>query len=54
MISKLVGKMKDPICGMDVKESSRFKSDYKGKAYYFCSASCKQSFDKKPEGYVKS
>ena len=45
--------MKDPVCQMDVNESSKFKSNYKGKTFYFCSASCKQNFDKKPENYAK-
>ena len=46
--------MKDPVCKMDVKETSGFRSSYKGKTYVFCSASCKQNFDKKPESYTKS
>jgi YHS domain-containing protein len=45
--------MKDVVCGMDVDESSKFKSSYKGKTYHFCSAACKQNFDKKPETYTK-
>ena len=39
---------------MEVNENSKFKSSYKGKAYVFCSANCKQNFDKKPENYAKS
>ncbi len=38
---------------MGVKESSDFKSSQKGKAHYFCSASCKEKFDRKPEAYLK-
>ncbi len=45
--------MKDPVCGMDVRESSKFKSNYKDKTYYFCSASCKQNFDKNPHKHSK-
>ena len=38
---------KDPICGMMVDEKkAKFKSDYKGKTYYFCAPSCKATFDK--------
>jgi YHS domain-containing protein len=47
-------KMKDLVCNMDVKESSEFRSTYKGRVYAFCSASCKKSFDKNPRVYVKS
>ncbi len=43
---------KDPVCGMSVDEkTAKFKSDYMGKAYYFCSQSCKATFDKNPAKY---
>ena len=43
----------DPVCGMDVKVSdSRYSSKYKDKTYYFCSSSCKKSFDKNPSKYI--
>ncbi len=29
-------------------------STYKGKKYYFCCASCKPTFDKDPQKYVKT
>ncbi|MDE1851630.1 MAG: YHS domain-containing protein [Candidatus Micrarchaeota archaeon] len=45
--------MKDPVCGMEVKESSGFRSEYRGKKYLFCSASCKQAFEKEPGRYAK-
>ncbi|QKR01071.1 YHS domain-containing protein [Metallosphaera tengchongensis] len=45
--------MMDPVCGMEVKETSKFKSMYKGKVYYFCSHHCKVAFDKDPEVYLK-
>ncbi len=44
--------MNDPVCGMEISESSKFKSGYKGKTHYFCSTACKQNFDKNPEKYV--
>jgi YHS domain-containing protein len=44
---------KDPVCGMDVEvESAQWKSEYKGKTYYFCAPGCKASFDKEPEKYL--
>jgi YHS domain-containing protein len=44
---------KDPICGMIVDEKkTKFKSDYSGKTYYFCAASCKTTFDKAPAKYT--
>ena len=44
---------KDPVCKMDVNEkTAKLKSDYNGKTYYFCNASCKSTFDKNPSKYV--
>ncbi|GCC10803.1 copper-transporting P-type ATPase [archaeon] len=45
---------KDPVCGMEVNESkAENKFYYKGKMYFFCSPSCKNSFEKEPEKYLK-
>ncbi len=45
---------KDLVCGMEVDEkTSKLKSEYKGKTYYFCASMCKQKFDKNPEKYVR-
>ncbi len=46
--------VKDPVCGMNVDEkTATLKSEYKGKTYYFCSQTCKETFDKNPAKYVK-
>lgn len=43
----------DPICNMEVDESSaQWKSEYKGKTYYFCAPGCKKAFDADPEKYL--
>ena len=43
----------DPICKMVVDERiAEYKSQYKGKTYYFCSAGCKKEFEANPENYV--
>src|SRR4030066_714313 len=44
--------LKDPICGMMVKEEKGLKLDYQGQTYYFCSDFCKNLFEKDPEKYV--
>ncbi|MEK6982100.1 MAG: YHS domain-containing protein [Candidatus Micrarchaeota archaeon] len=44
---------KDFVCDMEVDEKNAAKSTYQGKAYYFCSASCKWAFDSAPEDYLK-
>jgi len=47
-------KAKDLVCGMDVdpKSPDTYKTQYKGKTYYFCSKLCKKNFDANPEEYV--
>ena len=43
----------DPVCGMSVdKERAEFRSFQKGDTYYFCSAGCKETFDKEPARYM--
>jgi YHS domain-containing protein len=45
----------DPVCGMAVDENKvTQKTLYKGKNYFFCSATCKKEFDKNPEKYIKN
>ncbi len=44
----------DPICKMEVDEKiTKFKSEYKGKIYYFCAPGCKKEFEANPEKYIK-
>jgi len=44
---------KDPVCGMMVDEKkTKLISTYQGKNIYFCSATCKTSFDKTPQKYL--
>jgi len=46
---------KDPVCSMIVDEKkAKFKSDYNGKTFYFCAASCKATFDKSPAKFTDS
>lgn len=36
----------DPVCGMEVNpEETDYSTEYDGRTYYFCSESCKESFD---------
>ena len=45
--------VKDPICGMEISENEAAgKSENKGKTYYFCSPSCKATFEKEPQKYT--
>jgi Cu+-exporting ATPase len=34
----------DPICGMEVDESSRIRVESGGKSFFFCSEHCRQKF----------
>ncbi|HUK49690.1 MAG TPA: YHS domain-containing protein [Terriglobales bacterium] len=43
----------DPICKMNVAEAqAKYTSVNGGTKYYFCSAACKQEFDKNPTKYI--
>jgi Cu+-exporting ATPase len=43
----------DPVCGMKVETATaEYRSFRDGHAYYFCSAGCKESFDKDPTRYT--
>ncbi len=47
-------KVKDPVCGMEVdKDKPAATSEHMGQTYYFCSPSCKESFDKEPMKYME-
>lgn len=47
------GTATDPVCGMTVdKATAEYRSFRDGQTYYFCSAGCKERFDKDPEKYA--
>jgi YHS domain-containing protein len=43
----------DPVCGMEVDDSTPFKAMYRGKVYYFCSEACLRAFKRDPEKYLR-
>ena len=44
---------KDPVCGMDVDETTaKHTTDYKGQTYYFCAPGCMKAFQAEPETYL--
>ena len=44
----------DPICGMTVEmANARFTSQFEGQTYYFCSDSCRQTFNRDPAAALK-
>jgi YHS domain-containing protein len=47
------GTWNDPVCDMKVTERDvKYKSDYKGRTYYFCSYDCMKKFQDDPEKYL--
>jgi YHS domain-containing protein len=54
-IAEKGGKMAiDPICKMQVNEkTAQYKSEHKGKMYYFCAPGCKKKFDENPDKYAE-
>lgn len=42
----------DHVCGMDVEDDTPHKTTLEGETYYFCSAGCKEAFERKPEQYT--
>jgi YHS domain-containing protein len=43
----------DPVCGMSVDpDQAEYRSFQNGETYYFCSAGCKDTFDKDPGKYI--
>ncbi|MBS3060483.1 MAG: YHS domain-containing protein [DPANN group archaeon] len=43
----------DPVCGMECDEKKADSAEYKGKKYYFCSASCKWAFESNPKQFAE-
>ena len=43
----------DPVCGMTVNpETAKHRAEHGGKAFYFCSAGCREKFEKDPAKYL--
>ena len=43
----------DPVCKAEVNPASaEAQSEYSGLTYYFCSAACKDAFDREPDRYL--
>jgi Cu+-exporting ATPase len=47
------GRVKDPVCGMDIDpDSAAATAGFGGQTYYFCSTACHDKFKADPEKYV--
>ncbi|MDZ4260861.1 MAG: heavy metal translocating P-type ATPase [Pseudomonadota bacterium] len=47
-------KMRDPVCGMAVAETSAHQTVYEGKHYHFCSDGCLNKFKVAPQHYLQA
>lgn len=43
---------RDPVCGMNVRTAEAKSAVYAGRAYYFCSQSCREKFESDSANYV--
>ncbi|MEO3355733.1 heavy metal translocating P-type ATPase [Acinetobacter haemolyticus] len=50
--SKIIYEYIDPVCGMQVAETSEHYFDYQDIRYLFCSVGCQQKFSVHPENYL--
>ena len=44
---------KDVVCGMDVKEDSKYTTLHGVRKMYFCGHDCQQKFIHEPDKYIK-
>lgn len=44
--------MQDPVCKMEVENTTEYKINYRGITYYFCSRNCLEEFKKNPLRYL--
>jgi len=50
---KMEGMMvSDPVCGMTISAQASVQGEHRGRAYHFCSAQCREKFEKAPEKYI--
>jgi len=45
---------RDPVCGVVLDEkTAKFKMNYEGEKYYFCSVNCKKKFKRNRRKFVR-
>ena len=49
---KALGKVVDPVCGMEIDTTGAVTATYRGKTYYFCTEDNKAKFLKDPDRYT--
>ena len=46
--------VKDPVCGMTIKNTGAKSAVYRGQPYYFCSTTCRDKFEASPATYAQA
>jgi len=49
----MFGKVKDPVCGKQIRKKEAIVLEHHSKLYYFCTPECKDKFHHNPKKYVK-
>ena len=50
----LTGEERDPVCGMQLDPEEALEYEYAGRAYQFCSETCRQQFEATPEPFLRA
>jgi trehalose synthase len=50
----LAGEERDPVCGMQLDPEVALEYEYEGRAYHFCSETCRQQFKATPEHFLQA
>src|ERR671917_2537981 len=50
----LTGEERDPVCGMQLDPDEALEYEYAGRAYQFCSETCRQQFEATPEPFLRA
>jgi YHS domain-containing protein len=45
-------RLMDPVCGLSVDRGSPWRHAHHGRDYFFCSESCRQTFQSTPDAFA--
>ncbi len=54
MPAKTPQEQTDPVCGMEVDSRSKYRHEYDGQTFFFCSQHCRERFQAEPGRFVES
>jgi YHS domain-containing protein len=50
----ITGEVRDPVCGLHLDPEEGLEYEYAGRAYRFCSETCRQQFEATPEPFLQA